>query len=369
MKYIENQCHICREVFCCIICRDKHGTKDHNIFPGCDICLQGITNISSINTDVFSHIKQRHWPLHCVLCKRLFGSTDEIALHVKCPLAKTSNTLVTPYNSAESVKLNLDEISPLYLSEKTGKMFNELATSTPLQSKANNEQKECASQKKVKFSMPSLEESGNASTALVGEVSVFSTPVKHANLDTNTDDEESTNEANTSTTEINEKENDAWLTAVDKLPDADNKPSRTPIVSLRIKQKESIRIKLEGPLSSTPNTLGIPIQNIDQFLFNSESQSPVANIRLSRSRNYTFSRAVKRTVDTDQVDLQIVKRFKSSDIKCRKTIRPMTPLAKYLERARKPKNSVTTKKVLVDKSTQTDESFFRRQIEFIRNLF
>lgn len=195
-------------------------------------------------------------------------------------------------------------------------------------------------------------------------------------------------------------------------------------------QKEEISIKFEGPIqiSSTPNNSAIPIKsaptNQDIFAniehlpstsksnlenwntvnYNSKDKSEVSShVKLETNSHNDYSvsnklwtsvskmvktvlqtfsntidtvdvgaaisRPLKRHLsDNDLLESPMVKRYKSSDIKCRRNIREMTPIDKYMEAYRKSRsrefhinivNSLTrtATKTFVDKATQTDEPY------------
>ncbi|XP_072402205.1 uncharacterized protein fs(1)Ya isoform X2 [Diabrotica undecimpunctata] len=133
--FINNNCRLCKKVFCCKTCRENHETEVHKVFPDCDICIFGQTRISSTSQVVLEHIKTDHWPLNCLLCKRLFGSIEELFQHIKCPLVNNSqNSLYTPYNSGISENAYSPYI-PGKLNHANNKVniLTNLATSTPMQ--------------------------------------------------------------------------------------------------------------------------------------------------------------------------------------------------------------------------------------------
>ncbi|KAG5873434.1 hypothetical protein JTB14_031051 [Gonioctena quinquepunctata] len=144
----ENNCRLCKKVFCCKKCREKHEKTKHDINPECDICVYGNTVRSSILANLF-HIKRRHWPLHCLICKRVFGSVNEIFDHTKCPAGyKNFNDVqrspFTPVQSYAEIPYDSPPLSSDYLHEKDQRsnkklniVFN-LATSTPMQREDNN---------------------------------------------------------------------------------------------------------------------------------------------------------------------------------------------------------------------------------------
>ncbi|XP_017780242.1 PREDICTED: uncharacterized protein LOC108565333 isoform X2 [Nicrophorus vespilloides] len=92
-RYVENNCRLCRKCFCCPKCRAKHERAVHNIFPECSICVYGKMVLKKPSQALMVHIKEAHWPLHCVYCKRIFDA-DDFNQHSKCPIGKSRLDLV-----------------------------------------------------------------------------------------------------------------------------------------------------------------------------------------------------------------------------------------------------------------------------------
>lgn len=111
MISLQNRCRLCRNVSCCAKCRIKHETDVHKINPDCDICVVGRTFLKNPPDSLLAHIKEAHWPLHCVRCERVFETLDEINVHVKCDgwkkfahqTPKRGNEFVIPLISATDV--------------------------------------------------------------------------------------------------------------------------------------------------------------------------------------------------------------------------------------------------------------------------
>ncbi|XP_068916162.1 uncharacterized protein fs(1)Ya isoform X3 [Tenebrio molitor] len=138
----ENCCRLCSKVFCCKNCRALHEQNAHNVNPDCEICIYGRTTIKNVSVEMLSHIKSRHWPLHCVFCKQIFNSLDELVPHNKCSIKQehfkmqvgTPKTPVTPLMEKEEPS---PEVTPFYKSiipgtQQNGAAMTIGATSTPL---------------------------------------------------------------------------------------------------------------------------------------------------------------------------------------------------------------------------------------------
>ncbi|CAH1153455.1 unnamed protein product [Phaedon cochleariae] len=146
--FVENNCRLCKKVFCCKQCREKHEKEVHRIHPDCDICIYGKTVLFSTSASLIDHIKTVHWPLHCLVCKRLFGSVDELFQHSKCPLGTRINGDLenSPYTPGHSTFAEQSYDSPPLLyclhgrgqSNKNLKVISNLATSTPMQKEDNH---------------------------------------------------------------------------------------------------------------------------------------------------------------------------------------------------------------------------------------
>ncbi|XP_018333485.1 uncharacterized protein LOC108742690 [Agrilus planipennis] len=105
---IKNKCRICVKVFCCENCREKHEVSFHNVNPVCEICLHGKVYSKKVTGRLLHHIKDKHLPLSCVFCKKLFENLTETEFHSKC-LRITNNRLemnpVTPINRQSPLKI------------------------------------------------------------------------------------------------------------------------------------------------------------------------------------------------------------------------------------------------------------------------
>lgn len=82
-----------------------HEQNVHKIHPKCDICIYGQTFFKNPSPDLIEHVKNKHWPLHCVHCDRTFGSMEEIFVHSKCPAGK-KKAGDTPENKKENYKFS-----------------------------------------------------------------------------------------------------------------------------------------------------------------------------------------------------------------------------------------------------------------------
>ncbi|XP_019870281.2 uncharacterized protein LOC109598801 [Aethina tumida] len=131
-----NHCRLCTLVFCCVQCRLNHEKSAHNLtFPECDFCLYGIGTIKNPTVELIEHIIQTHWPIHCVLCKKVFNSPEDLFIHGKC------TPTIAVYNSPTVAENNKEYDSPpitaLFGKDGTGKKYldvlKNLATSTPMQ--------------------------------------------------------------------------------------------------------------------------------------------------------------------------------------------------------------------------------------------
>lgn len=86
----QNNCRLCKKVFCCVNCRKKHEASVHRANPDCDICFYGKIVLKNLSDDLLEHIKIKHWPLHCTICKRMFESVDELIAPNLCSMSKKS---------------------------------------------------------------------------------------------------------------------------------------------------------------------------------------------------------------------------------------------------------------------------------------
>lgn len=118
-------CRICQKVFCCENCRRKHECDDHKIHPECDICTSGSTYLRNPSDSLLVHIKDRHWPLHCVLCNRIFETINDLFAHSKC----TKSQLTKDDNETNKTPQLLQK--QIAATEKSAGRFR-VSTSTPL---------------------------------------------------------------------------------------------------------------------------------------------------------------------------------------------------------------------------------------------
>ncbi|XP_022915340.2 uncharacterized protein [Onthophagus taurus] len=140
LSFTKNKCRFCIKVFCCEKCRQKHELKIHDIYPNCDICAYGSIVLKLPTDDLLNHIKEKHWPLHCVDCNRIFGAVHELILHNKCPLAKIEETPLNYDADTNGKIVNFDsgsiEIPFKNITPSGGEIFDYskmgyLTTSTP----------------------------------------------------------------------------------------------------------------------------------------------------------------------------------------------------------------------------------------------
>lgn len=61
---------------------------------------------------LLEHIKDNHWPLHCVYCKRVFNTIDDIFLHNKCPNGNENNN-TPPISGKNNIKSCVTTSTPL----------------------------------------------------------------------------------------------------------------------------------------------------------------------------------------------------------------------------------------------------------------
>lgn len=72
-------------MFCCEECRKDHELKNHNVHSECDICIRGKILLKDPSESLLQHIRENHWPLHCIHCERIFDTVNDIFIHNKCP--------------------------------------------------------------------------------------------------------------------------------------------------------------------------------------------------------------------------------------------------------------------------------------------
>lgn len=90
----------------------KHEINLHQINPECDICISGRVFLRDPSESLLEHIRNNHWPLHCVYCKRVFNTVEEIFLHNKC--AKSFNEQDNENNNTPQIscKSNVQSCVP-----------------------------------------------------------------------------------------------------------------------------------------------------------------------------------------------------------------------------------------------------------------
>ncbi|CAH0562119.1 unnamed protein product [Brassicogethes aeneus] len=130
-EFIKNHCRLCKEVFCCVDCREKHEQIVHNIeHPYCDICMFGRTYILKPSEKVLKHIKDSHCPLNCVVCKKVYTTIEELLSHKKCELPPP-----TPNNPLIEVSQDYDSppVTALIANNRMLNVFTNVISSTPMQ--------------------------------------------------------------------------------------------------------------------------------------------------------------------------------------------------------------------------------------------
>ncbi|XP_057660310.1 uncharacterized protein LOC130896318 [Diorhabda carinulata] len=482
----ENNCRLCKNVFCCKGCREKHETKRHNVFPACEICITGKIIISSASQIVIEHIKLVHWPLHCLFCKRLFGSVEELFQHIKCPLTNgvTKNEEFSPYTPSSTTNYSYNYMK--------GKMDlgtrSNVAASTPMQQvHGNNAFKKIS---EVIITPVDSSENINEASSLKRRVTFCETPIteslfsrKSKNQSSITDshytvgqfftpsatsgsstfysamgtpiekiieeDEEDNivphiiltddarNPEETQLRSVVIQEKMVWINAINVssaklIKNKENETSIelnvsenqffTPMVPKKkinivapsiIQNNDQSCFRFDGPVqtSSTPNNSKIPAPNVrDVFKsqpstsksdfdnWNSEESTKEITSSINSTENSLqqnlwssvtklvknvfqgfsaslsenkranlISQPLKRYCsDQDLEGFPIAKRYKVADVQCRRTIRDMTPINKYMQSYRSSRSKEfrirignnLSFKTFVDKATQTDDYIF-----------
>ncbi|XP_037937659.1 mitosis initiation protein fs(1)Ya [Teleopsis dalmanni] len=101
-------CRVCKNVFCCEKCRQKHEIKNHAIvvqnsaqlsdkqesskaiYLFCSICAkQPLTLKVHMYEEMLEHINANHLPLHCIKCDKLYTKIADLKEFTKCSV--TSN--------------------------------------------------------------------------------------------------------------------------------------------------------------------------------------------------------------------------------------------------------------------------------------
>ncbi|KAL1492804.1 hypothetical protein ABEB36_010987 [Hypothenemus hampei] len=127
-----NNCRCCVKVFCCEKCREKHEIKVHKVNPKCDICIYGKILFNLTDESLVKHIETTHLPLHCLNCKLVFRSIEDITEHLKCikQYSISIDIAGTPYK-LQDFEAVFHQDSPI--STKDIINNNTRATSTPMQ--------------------------------------------------------------------------------------------------------------------------------------------------------------------------------------------------------------------------------------------
>lgn len=115
MKYPpENKCKICGSIFCCVKCRSQHELSKHSkelenlqrITNKCSICMKQplVFRPAAITQDFLTHIMQKHLPLYCQKCRKMYTSEKDLRENWKC---SNSNSLcaVEPEASAANIEV------------------------------------------------------------------------------------------------------------------------------------------------------------------------------------------------------------------------------------------------------------------------
>lgn len=129
-------------------CRLNHEETIHRIHPECDMCIYGRAFIRDLSASLKNHVKENHWPLHCVYCNIIFSdSFDKILEHDKCsicPIRMLQSKILPQGTLSESNKLEeqnyesppVNSKSIISSSNKNLKVdinISCLTTSTPMQ--------------------------------------------------------------------------------------------------------------------------------------------------------------------------------------------------------------------------------------------
>ncbi|KAJ8923747.1 hypothetical protein NQ315_010328 [Exocentrus adspersus] len=477
-SFKENNCRVCKKVFCCKNCREQHELCVHKVYADCGICLYGKAVVRDPAEHLVNHLKTDHWPLHCLFCKHIFGSLEEIVQQTKCPVGYKNKDLErSPYTSVQSgISENYE--SPPYFPKglqvnANANMFSNLATSTPLQKDENNLSEKCTQEnstpvdysdinkekqyfnegtsmkRKVTFSETPLTEdnqkefeakiiltpcSGKILTRIEMSPSVFYSAKQYPQKDSELEegDENHIAEASpfpnepASTEEKKElaspEDTTLWISAIASPQDVikeNTQPveiSFTPVTGKSKKRQINVVIPTairetegcESPTHSTalddfhfetaidsaieshniPAIIFTNVTSTEQALSKPRSEGSSSNNVLSEtslnssgklwtsvskivknvtsmvqdftSINYNDNKSRKRTIiEYDSLDGPCIKRYKLTEIKCRRPIRDLAR-REYLREHPEPSSSLTIEvtKKLVDKATQTDDWLF-----------
>lgn len=100
--------------------------------------MYGQTYLSNASEELLEHIKQEHWPLHCVRCQRVFKRVDEIFIHCKCHTNNSDDTPETPQENEISAVTPSNPGGDLLAKSIDNKLLkvcgmgNYMTTSTPV---------------------------------------------------------------------------------------------------------------------------------------------------------------------------------------------------------------------------------------------
>ncbi|XP_015833668.1 uncharacterized protein LOC100141915 isoform X2 [Tribolium castaneum] len=394
----DNDCRLCSKTFCCPNCRILHEEKFHNVNPECEICVYGRASLKNASVSLLNHIKTAHWPLHCVFCKKLFTSFDDLLSHDKCPFKletlKMETTPKTPVTSLTETEKPSPEVTPFYKATEHGALKTRTmgATSTPLIHKDSDKSDKITpiNQSEIIYHKSSLKLTGSSNfsdskksdrrvtfseTPFVSEMckkpKYLPLPKQITNENSNVSNDDSTDELELYKTaphtilECEEKENldnigvfnncDAnndgtlWESALTKLDFS----GCNNIIEKIDNKTNNFNVSLQINVFSPPNSPKSKSNDADLSLNKSTNiwssvtsmvKSVVSNI--SMTAQSSFCVGLKRPQpDNDALcDAPHLKRMKLTDIKCRRPIRTISPL--YQIRLARPR--------YVDKATQTD---------------
>ncbi|KAJ3639820.1 hypothetical protein Zmor_003156 [Zophobas morio] len=401
-SFKQNNCRLCHKTFCCEKCRAHHEEDFHNVNPECELCIYGRTTIKEASVSLLSHIKSAHWPLHCVFCKKVFSSLDELVPHDKCPLKveKMCGTPKTPVTPVADKEEPSPEITPFYKTTKNGTHQNGptsiamAASSTPLfhKEEINTKQKITPDNQSLNIHKSNLKLTGSSNLSdskrsdrrvTFSETPSFSDCPKKPKcfslpkqiedkledeIEASADDsyasvEEEIFKTAPTSTKLEEKENiNNELIAFDK-----SKIDRTlwesalttvefsgSNVADSFDRSNKINVSLQINVFNSDNGSSLnakspenaPLLNKPTNIWSSVTnivKSVVSNISMTAQSSFT-SASTKRP-QPDELEAPTVKRMKLTELKCRRPIRAISPT--YMIRLAKPQ--------FVDKATQTDE--------------
>ncbi|XP_044257626.1 uncharacterized protein LOC123006844 isoform X2 [Tribolium madens] len=392
-RFEDNNCRLCSKIFCCVNCRMSHEENYHNVNPKCEICIYGRATVKNASISLLNHIKAAHWPLHCVFCKKVFTSLDELVPHDKCPLKLGTLKMQeaspkTPVTSlTEKEKLSL-EVTPFYKAVQVGPHQIRArmgATSTPLIHKESDKEDKITpiNQSEIVYHKSNLKMTGSSNLSDSKKRVTFSeTPSvselckkpKYLTLPkqiTKQEPEDSNNVSDDSYSSVAE-EPELYKTAPYTIPECEENEIDTKgtiwesaLTQLDFSGCSNIVEKIDNKTNHFNVSLQINVFNNDSATSKSNNdlslnkstniwssmtnmvKSVVSNISMTAQNSFCVG--IKRSQpDNDAVtDAPDLKRMKLTDIKCRRPIRAISPL--YQLRFARPR--------CVDKATQTDESW------------